>query len=240
VTVSISLPISVPISDEVVRLAVYTRFARDGAPPTDDEIAAQLDANPDDVRAALARLAAARHLARDDAGAVVMAHPFAAVPLGFAVMGSATLWWGGCAWDSFAIPHVVENEPEVLVSTRCPGCGAALAWVVGRSAPPDGEEVAHFLVPMARVWDDVVRACSHQQLFCTSACVDEWLARTGNERGYVMDLATLWRLAEHWYDGRLNPGYRRREPAEAGDYFRSVGLRGPFWGLDRPPLPGVD
>ena len=226
------MPTPEQISDEDVRLAVYTKFARAGAAPTDGELAAQLAITQDDVRAALSRLARARHVALDAGGAVVMAHPFSAVPLGFAVMGSRTLWWGGCAWDSFAIPQVVADEPEVLVSTRCPGCGAALAWVVGRSGPPAGDEVAHFLVPMARVWDDVVRACGHQRLFCSSGCVDEWLARTGNQRGYVMDLATLWRLAERWYEGRLTPGYRRRDPSEAGDYFRAVGLRGPFWGLD--------
>lgn len=220
------------ISDEDVRLAVYTGFARQGAPPANDEIAARLSATQDDVRAALARLARARHVALDASRAVVMAHPFSAVPLGFAVMGRRMIWWGGCAWDSFAIPHVVEGEPDVLVSTRCPGCDSALAWVVGRAGPPAGDEVAHFLVPMVRVWDDVVMTCGHQRLFCSSDCVDDWLASTGNERGYVMDLATLWRLAEHWYDGRLARGYLRREPAEAGDYFRSVGLRGPFWGLD--------
>ncbi|MGW6915370.1 hypothetical protein ACWGB8_16365 [Kitasatospora sp. NPDC054939] len=35
-----------------------------------------------------------------DGDRVVMAHPFASVPLGFSVMGAHTLWWGGCAWDS--------------------------------------------------------------------------------------------------------------------------------------------
>ena len=35
-------------------------------------------------------------------------------------MGRETLWWGGCAWDSFAVPHLVDREPEVLVSTQCP------------------------------------------------------------------------------------------------------------------------
>jgi hypothetical protein len=47
-----------------------------------------------------------------------------------------------------------------------------------------------------------------------------------------MDLATLWRLARHWYEGRLENGYQRREPVRALDYFRSVGLTGHFWGLD--------
>jgi hypothetical protein len=46
-----------------------------------------------------------------------------------------------------------------------------------------------------------------------------------------MDLATLWRLARGWYAGRLDHGYVRRDPSQAADYFRSVGLTGPFWGL---------
>ena len=64
----------------------------------------------------------------------------------------------------------------------------------------------------------------------TTGLPSDWLARTGNERGYVMDLPTLWRLAAHWYEGRLDTPYRRREPAEAKEYFASVGLTGPFWG----------
>jgi hypothetical protein len=55
---------------------------------------------------------------------------------------------------------------------------------------------------------------------------------TGNTRGYVMDLATLWRLAKDWYSGRLDSPYARRDPLSASDYFRAAGLHGPFWGLD--------
>lgn len=46
-----------------------------------------------------------------------------------------------------------------------------------------------------------------------------------------MDLATLRKLSEHWYEGRLGTPNVRRDPTEAADYFRSVGLRGSFWGL---------
>ena len=221
--------------EERVRLAVYEALARTGRVPDRATLAREADLADDVVDAAVERLAQARHVVLDDAGRVVLAHPFATVSFGFAVMGERTLWWGGCAWDSFAIPHLVPAEPVVLVSTRCPGCDAALAWVVSREGPPEGDEVAHFLVPMAQVWDDVVRTCGHQRLFCSPGCVDRWLRATGNTRGYVMDLGALWRLASGWYAGRLEPGYRRREPAEAKDYFRQVGLRGPFWGLDDSP-----
>jgi hypothetical protein len=81
------------------------------------------------------------------------------------------------------------------------------------------------------MWDDVVHTCGNQRLFCDQECIDSWLARSGNARGYVMDLPTLWRLASRWYEGRLDHGYVRREPSEAKAYFREVGLTGEFWGL---------
>lgn len=222
---------SPPAFDEAVRVALYRSFATSGRCPSFDELADLSGGGAAGVRAALDRLAQARHVALDADGAVVMAHPFTSRNLGFSVMGEATLWWGGCAWDSFALPHLVPDEPEVLVATRCPGCDAPHALVVRREAPPEGELVAHFLVPMAHCWDDVVHTCRHQRLFCGEGCVERWPTATGSHRGYVMDLATLWRLAEHWYDGRLDPGYQRREPSAAAAYFAQVGLEGPFWGL---------
>jgi hypothetical protein len=217
--------------DEDVRLAVYRSLAAGGRAPSEEGVAAELGLDHADVQESLRRLHEARHLVLDVDGDIVMAHPFATVPLGFAVMGAQTLWWGGCAWDSFALPHLLPDEPVVLVATRCPACERALAWNVDDEAPPVGDEVAHLLVPTAHIWDDVVHTCSNQRLFCNEACVDDWLAVTGNERGYVMDLAQLWRLAQHWYDGRLDRGYERREPTEAKAYFHEVGLQGEFWGL---------
>jgi len=139
----------------------------------------------------LRELAGARHLVLDEAGRIVMAHPFSAVPLGFAVMGRQMLWWGGCAWDSFALPHLLPSEDEVLVATRYPACAWPHAWNVGTDHPPGGSQVAHLLVPVSRMWDDVVRTCAHQRLFCSEDCVSAWLRATGTARGYVMDLPTL-------------------------------------------------
>ncbi|AUY53575.1 organomercurial lyase [Streptomyces sp. CB01881] len=218
---------------ERVRLAVYHGFARTGRAPSVPELAALTEVTLGQVRQEL-RALHDRHdvvLDRQDNDRVVMAHPFASVPLGFSVMGAHTLWWGGCAWDSFAMPHLLRDEPDVLVATRCPACDTPHAWVVGRDAPPWGGQVAHFLTPMRRAWDDVVHTCGNQRLFCSTACVDTWLQRTGRERGYVMDLGTLWRLARDWYTGRLEPGYTRRDPASATAYISEVGLHGSFWGL---------
>ncbi|PKT71384.1 hypothetical protein CW362_19515 [Streptomyces populi] len=225
-------PVS-PDETEGVRLAVYHGFAGTGRAPSVPELSALTALAPDRVRQELRTLHARHDLVLDpqDEDRVVMAHPFASVPLGFSVMGTRTLWWGGCAWDSFALPHLLKDEPDVLVATRCPACDTPHAWVVGREAPPKGDQVAHFLTPMSRAWDDVVHTCGNQRLFCSTDCVDTWLHRTGNERGYVMDLPTLWRFASDWYTGRLDAGYVRRHPAAAASYFAEVGLHGSFWGL---------
>jgi hypothetical protein len=219
------------VEDEDVRVAVYRRFAETGLEPTVEWLAGELGTGADSIRQGLHGLAEQRHVVLGDDDRILMAHPFASIPMGFAVMGDHTLWWGGCAWDSFALPHLVPGEPEVLVSTTCPNCRRPMAWTVGREKPPPGKEVAHFLTPAAHMWDDVISTCSNQRIFCDADCVDAWAAREGLERGYVMDLPTLWRLAAGWYAGRLDRGYARREPAAAADYFREAGLDGPFWGL---------
>ena len=79
----------------------------------------------------------------------------------------------------------------------------------GTHRPPDGGQVAHFLVPAPRMWDDVVHTCRHQRIFCSEDCVSAWLDAIGSARGYLLNLGTLWRLAAHWYDGRLDRGYTR-------------------------------
>jgi hypothetical protein len=216
---------------EDLRLAVYRQFADTGRAPKTAELASRLGVAPADVDRGLRQLASERHLVLGERGEIVMAHPFTAVPLGFSVMSRATLWWGGCAWDSFALPHLLPAEGEMLVATRCPACSRPHAWNVGTAGPPPGDQVAHFLTPAARMWDDVVFTCRHQRIFCDRDCVACWAARAGTEPGYVTDLGTLWRFASRWYEGRLDRGYVRRDPVTAAAYMRSSGLSGSFWGL---------
>jgi hypothetical protein len=216
---------------EDLRLAVYREFAATGRAPETDALARHFGTGPAEIRAGLEDLAAQRHLVLDSRGTIVMAHPFSAVPLGFSVMGRQALWWGGCAWDSFALPHLLPGQGEMLVATRCPACARPHGWNVGTSQPPPGGQVAHFLTPAARMWDDVVHTCRHQRIFCDRECVEAWARQAGQETGYVTDLATLWRFASRWYEGRLERGYVRRDPATAARYMRDSGLSGPFWGL---------
>ena len=174
---------------ERVRLTVYHGFATAGAEPSRSAIAAGAGIAEADVEPALVELERLHHLVRQD-GRIVLAHPFGGRSFAFSVMSEDTLWWGGCAWDAFAIPNLLHRGP-MLIATPCPGCGTAHAWNVDGGRPPDGDQVAHFLVPMAHVWDDVVHACSNQRIFCSRACVSSWLDAQGLEEGSVFPLETL-------------------------------------------------
>jgi hypothetical protein len=115
---------------ERVRREIYRRFAEDGVATTRPEVAAELSMSAAEVDEAFTTLGEQRHIVLGADGAIVMAHPFTSIDLHFSVKGKRTLWWGGCAWDSFAIPNLVPSEPNVLVATTCPGCGRAHAWTV--------------------------------------------------------------------------------------------------------------
>lgn len=215
---------------ERIRLDVYDTLAATGAAPSREEIAEFEGIPVDEVDAAFEELEAAHHLVFDEDGEIVLAHPFATRNFGFSVMGERTLYWGGCAWDAFAIPNLVDDEPSALVATQCPGCGRPHAWVVDRSGPPAGDQVVHFPTDAVHVWDDVVRTCSMQRIFCSIDHVRDWSERTGVPVGATFDLATLWRLASRWYEGRLDSPYTRRDPATALRFFQDVGLPREFWG----------
>ena len=70
--------------------------------------------------------------------------------------------------------------------------------------------------------------------FRSEAHVDRWLEQRALERGAVLSLDQLWRLADAWYANRLARDWRRRRPDEAEALFAELGLTGDFWRL-RPP-----
>jgi hypothetical protein len=212
-----------------VRFRIYEGFAKYGAPPTPEDLARDTSLTISEIQTVLQELATTRNIVINEHYRILMAHPFSSIPLGFSVMGTSTLWWGGCAWDSFALPNLLSTE--VVVATTCLNCSQSHSWRVDPDTPPQGQQIAHFLIPTSRMWDDVIHTCGNQRIFCDELCLKKWLKNSGNDYGYSMNLETLWNLSRSWYEGRLNYEYERREPSAALDYFKSVGLRGEFWGI---------
>ena len=216
-----------------LRQVVYREFVEEGRPPTAAEAARRLRLGVEEVLAGWGRLHDEHALVLDaDRVEVRMAHPFSAAPMHFVVASDEQKWWGGCAWDSFGIMAALGRQ--VLVATTCLGCGRPLALLADPQAPPPEPYVAHFLVPAARWWDDVVRTCSTIRLACQAGHVETWAAEAGQPVGAVVDLATMWRLGTVWYEDRLHDDHRRRTPPEATAVFASLGLTGPFWDMAGP------
>lgn len=212
-----------------IRMAVYRYFIVNGRDPGVSELANELGLSPEEIKDGMQFLARQRLVLLDgESGELLMAHPFSARNMGFVVAGSRQKWWGGCSWESFAIPMLVGER--CLTSTRCKGCGAPFAIdVAPGSPPPPSSIVAHFLVPVSDMWIDVLHTCTNQALFCTSAHLEDWLQETGNRRGAEMSLDVLWHVATDWYRGRFGRDVRPRTADQITQFFVDHGLVGDFW-----------
>jgi len=139
-----------PIDLTQARLHVYRRFADDAAAATPAELAGVFGVAETEALAALRALDDAHLVVLDRARTrIVMAHPWSADPIGFTVSSPAQKWWGGCAWDSFAIPALTGQD--CLVATHCPACGRPLALDVAPGEPP-GPDVGPLVAHEGQAW----------------------------------------------------------------------------------------
>ena len=141
--------------DREVRRHVYDRVINEGLPPSAAGTAAALGRSREAVRASLRRLAEAHVLVlQEGGGEVLMAAPFSAVPTPFVVRSRARKWYANCVWDALGIPAMLKCDARVEASCGC--CGTAMRLSVRGGALEEAEGVAHFALPAARWWDDVV------------------------------------------------------------------------------------
>jgi len=141
--------------DSQVRRTVYDGFILETRLLSRVEIGARLGVAESDVAQAFARLSAGRALVlQPGGGEVLMANPFSAVPTPFLVEAGPRRWWGNCIWDALGIPAMVGTDARLL--TSCPDCGQAMSLEISDGAVGPAQAVAHFVVPAARWWDDIV------------------------------------------------------------------------------------
>ena len=70
------------------------------------------------------------------------------------------------------------------------------------------------------------------RLFRSEEHVRRWSEESGTPVGAIFGLDALWRLAQLWFQDRLDPAWRRRTPDEVHAIFARAGLDGPFWSPD--------
>lgn len=141
--------------DWMVRTQVYASFARSGRCPSLDDLAAVTGASPSRVRGSLLALQDAHQLSLTEGGeAVLMAHPFSAVPTAYPVETSDFTCHANCAWDAVAIPAVLRRDG--WTRTTCPSSGEPLEYGVKNwKVEGHAETVVHFLTPLRRAWVDI-------------------------------------------------------------------------------------
>lgn len=118
-----------------LRTEIFRAFAETGEPP-------QVAASPE-----LQALADGHVVVLDDAGGIVMAHPFAAHRDGARVDGGGRTWWGSCAWDALGIVAALGLDEATLTAQD--------VAVRVRDGVPLDHALFHVAVPAAHWWDDI-------------------------------------------------------------------------------------
>jgi hypothetical protein len=70
-------------------------------------------------------------------------------------------------------------------------------------------------------------------LFRSEEHLDRWRRRWKLPRGAVLTLEKGWQLARAWYDDRMKLDWRAKTVEESEAAFKILGLRPPFWRMNR-------
>jgi hypothetical protein len=139
-----------------VKLAIYSIVADTGQVPNSSEVARKIDLDESKVLGAFVRLHAKRLLVPepDDPRRIRMAPPFSGVPTAFPVEALGKRYYANCVWDAFGIAAALHAD---AISHASDGyTGEALTLEVKNNQPVSKPYVAHFAVPPAHWWDDIV------------------------------------------------------------------------------------
>jgi DNA-binding transcriptional MocR family regulator len=144
-----------------VKLTIYRHLAETTDAPTVYEIAQQLGLADGEVQQAFDELHRKRLLVPEpgDPARIRMAPPFSAVPTSFKVhvngeRSNGKRYDANCVWDSLGI--LAAFHADGMVRARDGHSREAMTLVIRDGEPKPTPCVAHFAVPAARWWDDII------------------------------------------------------------------------------------
>ncbi|HEX9894383.1 MAG TPA: organomercurial lyase [Gemmatimonadales bacterium] len=141
--------------DAAVRSEVYRFLVEATRAPTVPEVGGALGLGQAEVREAYQRLFIRRVLVLgEDGETILMAPPFSAVPTQHRVRVGSREYFANCAWDALGIPAALHAP--AIVTSRCEQSYEPLTIRVEGNGPEAVACVAHFAVPAARWWEDIV------------------------------------------------------------------------------------
>ena len=142
--------------DTKVKLGIYRITADSGTVPSSGEVAKVTEVTDDEVRASFARLHTKRLLVPEpgDPTRIRMAPPFSGVPTAFPVDANGKRYFANCVWDAYGIAAALRADAVIPGSDG--HTGESLTLEVRNNQPVVKPYVAHFAVPAAHWWDDIV------------------------------------------------------------------------------------
>jgi hypothetical protein len=139
-----------------VKLQIYKTIADTTQAPSAAEVAAALNTSPAEIQSAFYALGEQRLLLLepDQPHHIRMAPPFSGVPTIHKVQVSGRSYYANCAWDAFGVAAALHKDADIV--SECPDCGESLELQIRNFQPLNQELVAHFAVPAAHWWDDII------------------------------------------------------------------------------------
>jgi hypothetical protein len=142
--------------ETTVKLALYRITAESGIVPGSAEVAEATNIAEEDVRVAFAHLQTKRLLVLEpgDPSRIRMAPPFSGIPTAFPVEARGRRYFANCVWDAFGVAAALRADAVIPASDAF--SGEALTLEIKNNRPIAQPYIAHFAVPAAHWWDDIV------------------------------------------------------------------------------------
>jgi hypothetical protein len=142
--------------DTKVKLAIYEVTAETGRIPNSREVSQKIDIDENEVLGSFGRLHAKRLLLPEpgDPTRIRMAPPFSGIPTPFPVEANEKRYYANCVWDAYGIAAALHCD---AISRASDGhTGEPLTLQVKNGRPVLKPYVAHFAVPAAHWWDNLI------------------------------------------------------------------------------------
>ena len=142
--------------DTTVKMTIYRSIAETGSVPDAAQVAAASGLPQAEVLSSFARLHARRLLVPEpgDPSRIRMAPPFSGIPTAFPVDAMGKRYYANCVWDAYGIPAALHADAVIPAADAF--TGEPLTLEVRDGKPILLPYVAHFAVPAARWWEDIV------------------------------------------------------------------------------------
>lgn len=139
-----------------VKLTLYQMIAQTGKMPDASNLASELSVPKEDILVAFEHLSGKRLLVLEpgNPSRIRMAPPFSGIKTSFRVKVDDKSYYANCVWDAFGIAAALQLDGTIYATDGF--TGETLILEIKDSKPSKSNFVAHFAVPAAHWWDDII------------------------------------------------------------------------------------